>query len=408
MTLQLIQSLERIKVIKRSITMKRLLILTALTITVIYLAQVKGYLDPSELPSFLQVREGTKTESPAEFTEIDNIRVLNEESAIISAIERALPSVVTVTIEKTTRTPDRIQINPFDPFSPFRQQPGQEQRLERNIGSGFAVGKDLIVTNKHVVSDTEAEFTVLDSEGNTYTVTDISRDPLNDLAILRLEGADLKVVEFGDSENLKLGQTVIAIGTPLGEFTNTVTTGIISGLGRGITAGSAYEGFVERLDNVIQTDAAINPGNSGGPLLNSQGQVIGVNTAVSAESENIGFAIPVNVITELISNFKEAGGVIARPYLGVRYKMITEESAILNEVPQGAYIVEVVEGSPAAEAGIEPGDIIVEFDGKKVEGEDDTTLQKIIADRKVGDNISVRIWRDSEFRNLEFTLGLFE
>lgn len=388
--------------------MKRLLILTALTITVIYLAQVKGYLDPADLPDFLQVRDSATTESPAEFKKLDNIRVLNEESAIISAIDRALPSVVTVTIEKTTRTPGTIQINPFDPFSPLRQQPGQEQTLEKNIGSGFAVGKDLVITNKHVVADKEAEYTILDNEGNIYTVADISRDPLNDLAILRLENANLQPIEFSDSENLKLGQTVIAIGTPLGEFTNTVTTGIVSGLGRGITAGSAFEDFVERLDNVIQTDAAINPGNSGGPLLNSQGQVIGVNTAVSAQSENIGFAIPVNVVKELIDNFNEAGGVIARPYLGVRYQMITEESAILNEVPQGAYIVEVVQDSPADKAGIQAGDIIVEFDGKKVEGEDDTTLQDIIAHRKVGDNISVRIWRNKEFIEIDFTLGLFE
>jgi len=344
-------------------------------------------------------------------TTVDNgskkVTVLTEESAIIQAIDKAVPSVVTISISKTTQTPGAIEINPLDPFGSFRQRQGTSQKIERNIGSGFAIGQDLVVTNKHVVSDTTAEYKVISGD-KTYTTTQISRDPLNDLAILRIDKKELKAISLADSSNLKLGQIVIAIGTPLGEFTNTVTTGIISGLGRGITAGSPLEGFVERLDNVIQTDAAINPGNSGGPLLNSQGDVIGVNTAVSSESQNIGFAIPVNVVKELVDNFTEGGGKILRPFIGVRYQMISRQTAILNNVPEGAFVVEVVEKSPSQKAGIEQEDIITEFDGQRVRGADEETLQKLIAKKKVGDKIKVKLWRNEETIEKTLTLDTFE
>ena len=213
--------------------------------------------------------------------------VVTEESAIISAIDKTLPSVVTIGISKTTQSSSYFEIDPFDPFTPFRQQPGKSQKVEQNIGSGFIIDANgLIVTNKHVVSDTDATYKVLTNDNKTYDVRKISRDPLNDLAILKIDATNLKAISLGDSAHLKLGQIVIAIGTPLGEFQNTVTSGIVSGLKRGITAGSPFEGYVERLDNVIQTDAAINPGNSGGPLINLSGEAIGVNTAVSGQAQN--------------------------------------------------------------------------------------------------------------------------
>jgi serine protease Do len=213
---------------------------------------------------------------------IENKKIVSEESAVITAIEKSLPSVVTIGISKTTSTQDSFQLDPFNPFSPFQRVPGQSKKIEQNIGSGFVIAKDgLVVTNKHVVADTQATYKVLTNNGKSYEVQKISRDPLNDLAILKINATDLSPITLGNSTNLKLGQLVIAIGTPLGEFTNTVTTGIVSGLKRGITAGSPFEDSVERLDNVIQTDAAISPGNSGGPLINSSGEAIGVNTAVS-------------------------------------------------------------------------------------------------------------------------------
>ena len=195
----------------------------------------------------------------------------------------------------------------------------------------------------------------------------------------------------------------IAIGTALGEFRNTVTVGVISGLGRGITAGSPFEGYVERLDNVIQTDAAINPGNSGGPLLNSSGQVIGVNTAISANAENVGFALPINVVKEALDTFNRTGQ-FNRAYLGVRYKVVGKDAAILNEIPEGAYIIEVVSGSPAETAGLSAGDIITKIGDTRITG-NDAELARIIAERKVGETVKLTVWRDGKELTIDVKLG---
>ncbi|OGK17271.1 hypothetical protein A3D80_04250 [Candidatus Roizmanbacteria bacterium RIFCSPHIGHO2_02_FULL_40_13b] len=339
----------------------------------------------------------------------NEVKVVDEESATIAAIDKSIPSVVTISIDKTTTVPSSFEIDPFNPFSPFKQVPGKEQKIEQNIGSGFIVSADgLIITNKHVVSDTEATYKVLTNNHKTYTVEHISRDPLNDLAILKINTNNLIPIQLGDSSHLKLGQHVIAIGTPLGQFTNTVTSGIISGLGRGIDAGSPFEQFVERLDNVIQTDAAINPGNSGGALINLTGEAIGVNTAVSAQGQNIGFAIPINVVKDLLANFNKAGGTIERPFLGIRYQMITRENALTNEVPEGARVIEIISGSPAQNADLQPEDIIVEFEGQKIKAEYDKTIQKRLAAHKIGDRLSVKIWRDGKTIDKTITLEITE
>ncbi len=323
---------------------------------------------------------------------------------ITKVVEEALPSVVTIGINTTSTQGDSFEFDPFNPFSPFRPIPGNRRNIERNIGSGFIISNDgLIITNKHVVSDTNAKYTVLTNDSKKYDVVNIYRDPVNDSAILKINASGLKPLKLGDSSTLKLGQLVIAIGTPLGEFTNTVTSGIVSGLGRGITAGSPFEGAVEKLDNVIQTDAAISPGNSGGPLLNSKGEVIGINTAIAAEGQNIGFAIPSSVIEELIDNFEKRGSTFERPYLGVRYRMLDRQTAILNELVEGAYVVEVLENSPAAKAGVQEEDIITEIDGQKIRG-DDGGLAKIIAEKKIGDSVNVKIWRENQLRDFRLTL----
>ena len=212
---------------------------------------------------------------------------------------------------------------------------------------------------------------------------------------------------MGTSENLKVGQFVIAIGTALGEFRSTVTTGIISGIGRGITAGSAFQGYVERLDNVIQTDAAINPGNSGGPLLNSAGQVIGVNVAVAAGAENIGFAIPIDVVKTAIDNFKQTGNFASKPFLGIEYSMITEEAAILNSVPQGAYVANVITGSPAEKAGIVAGDIVTKLDGEELKNAEGG-LAEVISKKKAGQSVEIEIWRDGETLKISAILSEFD
>ena len=332
------------------------------------------------------------------------VRVLHEESLVIDVVEKVSPSVVTVGVKKTQRV---VEIDFFDPFGLFGGPAtgGQEQKVEQDIGSGFIIDSDgMIVTNKHVMADTKAEYKVITEDDKEYEVTKVYRDPVNDLAILKVvpPAGGFVSVELGDSSNLRVGQFVIAIGTALGEFRQTVTAGVISGLGRGITAGDPFSGYVERLDNVIQTDAAINLGNSGGPLLNSSGQVIGVNVAVSQAGENIGFAIPINVIKESIDNFNQTGK-FSRPFLGVRYRMISRDVALLNEVPQGAYVVEVVSETAADKAGLKEGDIITKL-GDQLVREQDGGLAKIISTKKVGDTIALEIWRDGKTFKLTATL----
>ncbi len=324
--------------------------------------------------------------------------ILKEENVVINVADEVSPSVVTVAVKLPQR-----RILEFSPFGGFQRR---EEGGERDIGSGFVVNENgLVVTNKHVVSNTEAEYSIITQDGTEYKVTDIARDPNNDIAVLSTEARGLKPVELGDSENLKVGQFVIAIGTALGEFRHTVTTGVISGLGRGITAGSFYEGFVERIDNVIQTDAAINPGNSGGPLLNSAGQVIGVNVAVAQGAENVGFAIPISVVKDALAEFNETGGFASRPYLGVEFQMISRQTALLNEVPQGALVVNVVSNSPAAQAGIRANDIITKLDGQNLTEEND--LASRIAEKKVGDTAILEIWRNGEIVQTSATLSQF-
>lgn len=338
----------------------------------------------------------------------ETVKVQSEESVVIDIVKNVGPSVVTVVEIAQPQSGNTFGFGPFGFFSVPQQQPTSPQA--QNIGSGFVINSNgMIATNKHVVSDTEAKYQIVTSENKTYDVSNVYRDPLNDIAFLKVDTTDnldrsLKPVNMGDSSNLQVGQFVVAIGTALGEFKNTVTTGVISGLGRGITAGSQFEGFTEKLDNVIQTDAAINPGNSGGPLVNSSGQVIGINTAVSQSGQNIGFALPVNILKNSLQNFTESGGKFNRPYLGVSYTMISKEEAKLNNLVEGAYVQEVISGSPAATAGIKAGDVITKFDGKELKV-DTNELSALIAVKKVGDTVDLVVSRSGKNINLKATLG---
>lgn len=382
--------------------MRRLIILIIFLIAILGLVSVAQKYSPS---IFKFVSQNTKVNLPQSS---EKVKIVSEESVTIDTFKKAGPSVVTVTEEAS---PQSSSNSPFD-FSPFfgfqfpngqNQQPSQPQ----SIGSGFLISSDgMVVTNKHVVSDTGAKYQIITSNDKKYTVQKIYRDPLNDIALLKIDanensGNTLKPIDMGDSSKLQVGQYVIAIGTALGEFRNTVTTGVISGLGRGITAGSPFEGFAEKLDNVIQTSAAINPGNSGGPLFNSSGQVIGVNTAVSQSGQNIGFAIPINVIKDSLSNFNQTGQ-FDRPYLGVSYKMISRDIAILNSLPEGAYVQNVVNGSPADKAGVLNGDIIIKIDGQRIDS--NNQLFGIIGKKKVGDKIKISLYRDGKTEDIEAVL----
>lgn len=381
----------------------------ALVIAIIFAIQggVFGF-TWKDLTDKIKLPQLPKVEAPRTVTD-EKVKVTSEESLVIDVVDKVSPSVVTVGISTTINRGRVFEIDPFDPFNIFRQQPGREEKVEQDIGSGFIISADgLIVTNKHVVSEANAKYRVITKDDKTYDVEKIYRDPANDLAILKINpstssGQALKPVEMGDSSSIKVGQMAIAIGTALGEFRHTVTTGVVSGLGRGITAGSPFAGFAEKLDNVIQTDAAINPGNSGGPLLNSSGQVIGINTAIAQGGQNIGFALPINVIKEALKNFNETGQ-FSRPFLGVRYTTITKDLALMNEVPEGAYVREVVAGSPAEKAGLQEGDIITKIDGKRIAGED-REVAKVIGTKKVGDNVAVEYWREGETKSINVTLA---
>ncbi|MBI5356899.1 trypsin-like peptidase domain-containing protein [Candidatus Collierbacteria bacterium] len=329
-------------------------------------------------------------------------KVLNEESVVVDIAEKSSPSVVTVSI-----TAERQAAQPFfnDPFGlfGFNTSPGKKEQIKQDIGTGFVIDSGLVVTNKHVVASTGGKYRVITKDDKEFQVNKIYRDPTNDIAILKVDGMSAPAVRLGDSGNLKVGQFVIAIGTALGEFRHTVTTGVISGLGRGIQAGDPFGGNAEQLDNVIQTDAAINPGNSGGPLLNSLGEVIGINVAVAQGSQNIGFALPINSVKEVVDSFQKTGQ-FERPFLGVRYRMISQKTALLNDVPQGAYVEDVIPDSPADKGGILSGDIITKIGGSKIDGKDDSGLAKEIAKRKVGETVEMEIWREGEIKNLKVIL----
>lgn len=324
----------------------------------------------------------------------EKISVVTEESVVIEAVKKVGPSVVTV-----------AEVFDFGPFSIYGLP--QEQSSEpQNTGSGFIVDSSgLVVTNKHVVSDTGVKYQIITNSDKKYDVQKIYRDPLNDVAILKIDplqnkGETLSPLALGDSSHLQVGQFVIAIGTALGEFRNTVTTGVISGLGRGITAGSEFQGYVERLDNVIQTDAAINPGNSGGPLLNSKAEVIGINTAIAQSGQNIGFTLPINVVKDSLKNFNETGQ-FNRSYLGVAYKMVSRDVAVINNLPEGAYIQNVVPDSSADKAGIQRGDIIIKVGDQRVQGKEE--LSGVIAKKKVGETATITLWRNGKTLEVKAT-----
>jgi len=387
--------------------------------------QTKDYLEKLNinLPSLPALIEKKTDEEKT--PEIISPSVSHEE-AIISAVKKVSPSVVSIIVTKELPIIEEYWISPFEGFEEFRI-PGYREKgtMKQKIGggTGFIVSEDgLILTNKHVISDIEADYTVLTNDGEMFPAEVLARDPVQDLAVIKIDEEKavddngnlilkpFPVVKLGDSTQLQIGQTVIAIGNALGEFRNTVSVGVISGLGRTITAEGG--GIVETLEDVIQTDAAINRGNSGGPLLNSKGEVIGVNTAMSQIAENIGFAIPINKAKRDIAQVKKIGRIVY-PFLGIRYILITERIKEENDLPvdYGVLIVKgdesdepaVVPNSAADKAGLKEGDIILEFDNKKITPEN--SLAKIIIDYDSGDKVVLKILREEKRENISVVLG---
>jgi serine protease Do len=329
------------------------------------------------------------------FTSQDNEEVILQESSVVTNVAQELrPSVVSIETKKPPR---------FDVF-------GRE--FERRSGSATGVvvsGEGIVLTNKHVVPQ-ESEITIRNHQGATYEdVEVIDRDPINDIAFLQINtDQDLQPAELGDSGQVEVGQRVIAIGNALGEFSNTVTSGIISGLGRPVTAADTGS-QVAQLQGLLQTDAAINQGNSGGPLVDIAGQVIGINTAIAGNAENIGFAIPVNQVKSGLESVQQEGRII-KPFLGVRYIMVNQQVVQRADldVSQGAYLPQdgkpsVISGSPADKAGIKPGDVITAIGGEKISRQDNN-LALLINQREVGEAVQVSLVRDGEEQTLEVTL----
>ena len=361
----------------------------------------------------------TRSGDNGQILEKEKVLEVETESATIEAVKKVSPSVVSIIISKEvafiSSAPD---FNDFFDFGwPFEYRfnqpnlPGEkgEEKAEIGGGTGFIVSADgLVLTNKHVVIDENAEYTVVTNEGQKYEAQVLAKDPINDLAVLKIEAENLQPLTLGDSDNIQIGQTVIAIGNALSEFQNTVTRGVISGIGRRVEADGA--GISEVLEQAIQTDAAINPGNSGGPLLNLKGEVIGINTAISRAGQLVGFAIPINEAKQVIDSIEKYGKIV-RPFLGVRYIMINKQLAKINNLPvdYGALIIKgadgtlaIVPGSPADKAGLEENDIILEVDGQKIDP--NHSLGRVLTRFEPGDEVELKILHKGEERMVKATL----
>lgn len=367
-------------------------------------------------------------------TSADTSAALSQDRQVVNLVKRSSPAVVSIIITKDVPKYETYYVNPFggsdspfgnDPFfnqffgngAPNIQVPRQRQngtqQEQVGAGSGFVVRKDgLIVTNRHVVEDTNASYTVILNDGGKYPANVLARDPVKDIAIIKIKaGKELPTLPLGDDSNIQIGQTVIAIGNALGQFSNTVSKGVVSGLSRSIVAGNDI-GQSEQLNGVIQTDAAINPGNSGGPLIALNGNVIGMNTAVAQGAQSIGFAIPIDEVKSDLTQI-ENGGKIVYPYLGVRYTMITPAIKKANNlsVSDGALITRgqqvtdlaVIPGSPADKAGLVENDIILEVNGIKLT--QNNPLVQVISKFKPGKTVTLTVFHRGSTEHVQVTLG---
>jgi len=390
----------------------------------------------NSINSFLQQSHQTITQlKEVPKAETNYVSKIEYEQAIIDAVKEASPSVVSIVISKNLPVYEQQFIDPFGNIpgftSPFNFQIPQNVQKgtkyqEVGAGSGFIVSTDgLVLTNKHVVSDKAADYTVVTQDGKKYSAKVLALDPVKDLAIVKISRAQsdrgsstesgqssnkFPAIKIGNSDGIQIGQGAIAIGNALGQFSNTVSVGVVSGLGRTVSA-SGSQGFSETLQGIIQTDAAINPGNSGGPLINLKGEVIGINTAMADGAQSIGFAIPINIAKKDISQVV-ATNKIVYPFLGVRYVLVDDKvkEKYKLSVDYGAYVlkgnngeVAVTAGSAAQKAGLQEKDVILEVNGEKITI--DNSLEKIIGTYNPQDKVTVKMLRDKKEMSVDVTLG---
>jgi serine protease Do len=346
-------------------------------------------------PSTTVVKESDIPMIPANFSEL---------------AEKVRPGVVNIQVAKKIKNVEfgfrHFFGNPFgeknpfeDFFGPFSEGNPPRGFEQRGVGSGFVLTQEgFILTNNHVVEDAD-QIKVKLANGKEYDGKVIGRDPKTDLALVKVEGsADLHPLSLGNSDDLKVGSWVVAIGSPFG-LEQTVTAGIVSAKGRVIGSGP--------YDDFIQTDASINPGNSGGPLVNMRGEVIGINTAIIASGQRIGFAIPINMAKEIVPQLEEKGHV-TRGWLGVGIQEVTPELAKSFDLKEkkGALVAQVFSSSPAEKAGIEQGDVIVEFDGKEVADAKD--LPRMVASTPVGKVVNIKLSRNGKILERQVKVGEME
>ena len=329
----------------------------------------------------------------------------NTPQSFADLAEKLMPSVVNISTTQTIKTKSNqfpFQFPPGSPFEDmFKEFERPQERKASSLGSGFVIKKNgIVVTNNHVIANADDIVVIVNNK--EYDAKVLGADPYADVAVLQIESKEtFTPVQFGDSDKARVGDWVVAIGNPFG-LGGTVTSGIISARNRDIN--------LTRYDDFIQTDASINQGNSGGPLFNLNGQVIGINTAIlspSGTSSGIGFAIPANAASNIINQLIKFGET-KRGWLGVRIQQVTKEIAEVQQLkePNGALIAGVSEGSPAEKSGIKPGDIILEFDGKKIKTM--RNLPKIVANTEVGKNVNVKIWRNKKLISKQLVLGRLE
>ncbi len=347
-----------------------------------------------------------------------NMEKYSKNSSIPKMVKRVLPAVVSIAVSKMLpvfEAPFGGPTDPLDLNTPLMIPKGKK-KINVGGGSGFIVDSTgIVLTNRHVVNDPGAEYVVVVNEEEKYPAQVLARDPIHDVAILKIDKKDLPVIELGDSSKLELGQTAIAIGNALGTFRNTVSVGVVSGLSREISAGDTTTQKVTKLRGLIQTDAAINPGNSGGPLIDVHGKVIGINTAMVFFAENIGFALPINNAKKDLTDLKQFGR-LRLPFLGIRYVPLDKELQEKFKLPidKGALIISektpegstgaVILGSGAHQAGIKEGDVILEVQNIKIDTKN--PLEDILQKCKIGESLDIKIFRNG--KELAFKVRLDE
>jgi len=393
--------------------------LTTITIFTVRPVFMQGFFTKKPYERIME-HKATKIISPSEETVED-------------VVAQVKPTVVSIIIKKNISTRNNDMNDLFNLGNPFnfkffffgddnkRSHPNQNHNKDNNNekqkrkiggGTGFFISEDgLILTNRHVVEDKNAEYVVVNDDGIEYEAEVKAIDPFFDLAIIKVDGNNFSAIPLGDSDKLRIGQTVLAVGNALAEFGGTVTKGIISAKERSTLVGDKYSSNIERLEGVLQTDTSINPGNSGGPLINLAGEAIGINTAIANSAEGIGFAIPINDVKAAVKSYLKKGKII-RPQLGLRYRMITESLAEKNNlnVEEGALVIRgndpddlaVIPGGPADKAGIEENDIILEVNGEKVD--QNHSLTRLIQKHAVNDNITMKVIHDGKEKEITVVL----